>query len=51
MLKLSRHTGETLVIQAETVITHFRIEYGLAKLGIKVPKSVKIWHGEIAEGK
>jgi len=53
MLKLSRRTGETLVIQTETekVTIHFKIEDGRAKLEIKAPKSVKIWRGEIAEGK
>jgi len=53
MLKLSRRNGETLVIQTETekVTIHFKIEGGRAKLDIKAPKSVKIWRGEIAEGK
>ncbi|MDX2464410.1 MAG: carbon storage regulator [Porticoccus sp.] len=53
MLKLSRRSGETLVIQTEEgkVTIHFRLENGRAKLEIKAPRSVKIWRGEIAEGK
>lgn len=53
MLKLSRRSGEKLVIQTETekVTIHFDIKGGRAKLDIKAPKSVKIWRGEIAEGK
>ena len=45
MLKLSRRSGETLVIETEIekATIHFRIEDGRTKLNIKVPKPVK--HG------
>ena len=53
MLKLSRRSGETLVLLTEEgkVTIHFRLESGRAKLEIEAPKSVKIWRGEIAKGK
>lgn len=51
MLKLTRRTGETLILETETeqITIYFDLEGSQIKVGIDAPPSVNIVRGELLD--
>lgn len=49
MLKLTRHSGEAIIIDSDIVVRVMEINGNQVKLGIKAPDEVDVWREEIWE--
>lgn len=51
MLVLSRHRGQTIFIHNDIVITILAVRGDKVRVGIKAPRSVPVYRGEVFEAK